>query len=239
MPNPLKEIGPPVATEPAVAAVPRRPWSRLSAGGRGQFAMVTAQIKGDPVALAAALLLVGFVFIAVLGPWLAPYDPTERTQGPDGGLAYLNSPSSDHLLGTTNLGRDIFSQLVVGARAALLVGGIAAVAEVVIGVVLGLLAGYYKGRVDNLVMRALDVAYALPTEPVAIVLLVFMGQSIWTVILAIVLLSWRAAARVIRAQVLSVSSRSFVKGARAVGASNTRIMFRHILPTVMPIARVS
>jgi peptide/nickel transport system permease protein len=225
-------------TEPAVTAVPASRRWRASRAATSQFSSVLGQIKADPLAIAAGCVLLGFMVIAVIGPWIVPYDPTERTDGPDGGLAYLFPPSSEHLLGTTNLGRDIFSQLLVGARAALLVGGIAAVAEAVIGVLFGLVAGYYKGFVDNIVMRALDVAYALPIEPVAIVLLVFLGQSIWTVILAIVLLSWRAAARVIRAQVLSVSSRSFVKGARAVGASNPRIMFRHILPNVLPIAVV-
>jgi peptide/nickel transport system permease protein len=226
-----------LATEPAAGALPSRGWRARFAGG-SPFAAVLGRIAADPLALAAGVVLLVFLLIAVFGPLLAPYDPTERTRADGGGLAYLQSPSAEHLLGTTNLGRDIFSQLLVGARAALIVGGIAAVAEAVIGVLLGLVAGYYKGFVDNVVMRALDVAYALPVEPVAIVLLVFLGQSIWTIVLAIVLLSWRAAARVIRAQVLSVSARSFVKGARAVGASNRRIMFRHILPNVLPIAVV-
>lgn len=206
--------------------------------GRGQFSMVAYAIRRDPLALAGAVVLAVFLFIAVFGSWLAPYDPLERTRAANGSLAYLLPPSGDHLLGTTNFGRDIFSQLLVGARAALLVGGLAAIAEAGIGVLLGLVAGYFKGPVDNVIMRALDVAYALPIEPVAIVLLVFIGQSIWTVILAIVLLSWRSAARVIRAQVLSVSARSFVKGARAIGVSDRHIIFRHILPNVLPIGAV-
>ncbi|HET8754532.1 MAG TPA: ABC transporter permease [Solirubrobacteraceae bacterium] len=217
-------------------AVPGRPW--WARFGRSGFGAVFGRISSDPLAVAAGVVLLIFLFVAVFGPLLAPYDPTERTRTATGELAYLQPPSSEHLLGTTNLGRDVFSQLLVGARAALIVGGIAALAEAVIGVLLGLVAGYRKGWVDGLVMRALDVAYALPVEPVAIVLLVFLGQSIWTIVLAIVLLSWRAAARVIRAQVLSISARSFVKGARAVGASDRRIMFRHILPNVLPIAVV-
>jgi peptide/nickel transport system permease protein len=204
----------------------------------GSFWTIARQLKGDPLALAATAVLCVFVLVALFGPLIAPYDPTERTRSPDGGLAYLEPPSPEHRFGTTNLGRDVFSQVIVGARAALLVGGIAAIAEAFIGVLLGLVAGYFKGATDSVIMRMLDVAYALPIEPVAIVLLVFLGQNIWTVILAIVLLSWRAAARVIRAQVLSVSARSFVKGARAIGASNSRIMFRHILPNILPIAVV-
>jgi peptide/nickel transport system permease protein len=225
-----------LATETAAGPVPTRRWrGRL---GRSGFGTVLGRVNSDPLAIAAGVVLLVFLLIAVFGPLLAPYDPTERTRTGSGELAYLQQPSSEHLMGTTNLGRDIFSQLLVGARAALIVGGIAALAEAVIGVLLGLVAGYRKGIVDSIVMRSLDVAYALPVEPVAIVLLVFLGQSIWTIVLAIVLLSWRAAARVIRAQVLSVSARSFVKGAKAVGASDTRIMFRHILPNVLPIAVV-
>jgi len=224
------------ATEPVAGTEPVRPWRGWV--GRSGFGAVVARVKSDPLALGAGVVLLVFVLVALFGPLLVPYDPTERTRTATGELAYLQPPGSEHLLGTTNLGRDVFSQLLVGARAALIVGGIAALAEAVIGVLLGLIAGYHKGIVDSIVMRSLDVAYALPVEPVAIVLLVFLGQSIWTIVLAIVLLSWRAAARVIRAQVLSVSARSFVKGARAVGASDRRIMFRHILPNVLPIAVV-
>lgn len=222
---------------PGTGPVAGRRW-RIGQARRGQFTAVFRAIKDDRLAALAAVILLAFVFVAIFGPWLAPYDPNERTAMPDGSLAYLQPPSSEHWLGTTNLGRDIFSQLVVGARAALIVGGLAALAEAVIGVLLGLIAGYFKGWVDNVIMRALDVAYSLPVEPVAIVLLVFLGQSLWTVVLAIVLLSWRSAARVIRAQVLSVSARSFVKGARAAGASDWRIIFRHILPNILPIGVV-
>lgn len=196
------------------------------------------QVRRDRLAMVGGGILVVFTIVAFIGPYIAPYDPTERLVGEDGQLLYLLPPSSEHLLGTTNVGRDIFSQLLVGAQAAFVIGGIATLAEVVIAVVLGLIAGYYKGWRDNVLMRAVDVAYTLPVEPVAIVLLVFLGQSVWTVILAIVLLSWRNATRVIRTQVLSVSERAFVKGARAMGASDRRILFRHIFPTILPIALI-
>lgn len=207
-------------------------------GSGGVLAQTFAQVRDDRLAIVGLTVLGIFVFVAIFGPLLAPYDPTERLNGPDGRLAHLATPSINHLLGTTDVGRDIFSQLLVGARAALIVGGIAALAEAGIGVLLGLAAGYFRGASDSVIMRAVDVAYALPLEPVAIVLLVFLGQSLWTVILAIVLLSWRSAARVIRTQVLSVSERAFIKGSRAIGSSDSRIIFKGILPNILPIAVV-
>jgi len=199
-------------------------------------AQILSQVVRDRLALVSLGILLFFTVIAVIGPFIAPYDPRDRLMDENGQLLVIASPSAEHLLGTTNVGRDIFSQLIVGTQAAFIIGGIAAIAEVAIAIVLGLVAGYYKGWRDNLLMRAVDVAYTLPVEPVAIVLLVFLGQSMWTVILAIVLLSWRNATRVLRTQVLSVSERAFVKGARVAGASDFRILFRHILPTILPIA---
>lgn len=205
---------------------------------RGVFARTLSQLYGDRLAMIGLGIIGLFVFIAIFGPLLAPYDPNVRLSGPDGSLAFLEPPSATYPLGTTDAGRDIFSQLLVGARAALIIGGIAALAECGIGVLLGLISGYYRGVADTVIMRAVDVAYALPLEPMAIVLLVFVGQSIWTIILAIVLLSWRSAARVIRTQVLSVSQRTFVHGAKAIGSSNSRILRKEILPNILPIAVV-
>jgi peptide/nickel transport system permease protein len=226
-----------VSLEPAPLAPGRRSW----ATGRGWlrwFGPLVREIKADRLAQVGVVILAVLTFFAITGTLLAPYDPTARLRGPDGALAILEPPSLDYLLGTTNVGRDIFSQLLAGARPALIVGGVATLIEAGIGVCLGLLSGYFKGGVDSVVMRIVDVAYSLPLEPVAIVMLVFLGQDLWTIILAIVLLGWRSPARVIRTQVLSVSERTFVKGARAVGASDRRIIVRHILPNILPIAAV-
>lgn len=224
--------------EPVAVAPVGRGWVAPAGRALRWFGPLIREIRRDRMAQAGVGILALLAFLAVFGTLLAPYDPTARLRTPEGTLAILEPPSLDYLIGTTNVGRDIFSQLLAGARAALIVGGVATVVEAFIGVALGLISGYFKGAVDSVVMRVVDVAYSLPLEPVAIVMLVFLGQDLWTMILAIVLLGWRSPARVIRTQVLSVSERTFVKGARAVGASDRRIIAKHILPNILPIAAV-
>jgi ABC-type dipeptide/oligopeptide/nickel transport system permease subunit len=152
---------------------------------------------------------------------------------------YVNSlarPSFSHLFGTTHNGRDIFSQVVYGSRAALLVGLIAAVMVTLIGTNVGIIAGYFKGRTDNILMRIVDIMYALPLEPFAMILVLITRPGIGVIILSVGLLTWRTTARIIRSQVLSISARPFVKAARVAGASDFRIMYVHIAPNVLPLA---
>lgn len=156
--------------------------------------------------------------------------------GTDPYVDELSPPTKDHWFGTTHLGRDIFSQTVYGSRTALLVGTLAAVMVTVIGTNVGLIAGYFRGRIDNILMRIVDVMYALPFEPFAMVLVMIFRPSLAIVILAVGLLTWRSTARIIRAQVLSLANRPFVKAARVAGASDWRILYVHIAPNVLPLA---
>lgn len=147
----------------------------------------------------------------------------------------LSPPSAQHLFGTSERGRDIFSQVIWGSRTALLVGFVAALLVVVIGTNVGLVAGYFRGRVDDAIMRLVDLMYALPFEPVALILVVLFSPSLWLIILTIGILVWRTNARVIRSQVLSISARPFVKAAKVAGASHWRIIYAHIAPNVLPL----
>lgn len=156
--------------------------------------------------------------------------------GTDPYVNELATPSRNHLFGTTHLGRDIFSQTIYGSRTALLVGILAAVMVTIIGTNVGLVAGYFRGRVDNVLMRIVDVMYALPFEPFAMVLVMIFRPSLTIVILAVGLLTWRSTARIIRAQVLSLANRPFVKAARIAGASHLRTLYVHIAPNVLPLA---
>lgn len=156
--------------------------------------------------------------------------------GTDPYVDELAPPTKDHWFGTTHLGRDIFSQTVYGSRTALLVGTLAAVMVTVIGTNVGLIAGYFRGRIDNILMRIVDVMYALPFEPFAMVLVMIFRPSLTIVILAVGLLTWRSTARIIRSQVLSLANRPFVKAARVAGASDWRILYVHIAPNVLPLA---
>jgi peptide/nickel transport system permease protein len=147
----------------------------------------------------------------------------------------LEPPSLDHPMGTTNLGRDVFSQWMYGGQVSLLVGLISGIAVVTIGTTVGLVSGYYKGTVDLVLMRIVDILYAIPATPLVLIVAMFYGSSVWNVVIAFALVLWRSEARAIRSQTLSLSERPFVKSARAVGSSDRRIMGIHILPNLVPL----
>lgn len=155
--------------------------------------------------------------------------------GSDRFVNRLAAPSADHWFGTDHLGRDLYSQNVHGSRIALLVGFLGALLVVLIGTNVGLIAGYFRGRTETVLMRTVDVMYGIPFEPFALILVLLFEPSLTIVILAVSLLTWRTVARLIRSQVLSLRERPFVKAARVAGASDLRIMYLHIFPNVMPL----
>jgi len=192
---------------------------------------------GDPFALAGLLIYALFIITALAAPLIAPYDPTEILYTADYDLASDLLPGEEgHILGTTSLGRDIFSQIVWGARSALLVGFTAAFMVAFIGSVVGLLAGYFGGRVDALLMRLADVAFGIPFLPFVIVISAFSEPSIWNTVMAMALGLGRDTGRVIRSQVLSLRSRGYVEAARVVGSSDLKIILRHITPNILPLS---
>lgn len=193
-------------------------------------------ILADKLAVFGVIVLTIFVIMALFAPQIAPYDPNEIISDPDTGLTLkFEPPSSQFLFGTNNLARDIFSQVVYGSQVALLVGFLSALSVTLVGANVGLLAGYFGGWLDDLLMRVVDVTYSIPFEPFAILLVGLMGPSVFNLVVAMTLIQWRAPARVIRAQVLSLSQRPFVKAARVAGASNQRIIYSHIAPNIVPV----
>lgn len=199
-------------------------------------------LTDDNLVVAAMATLSAFGLIAIFAPFIAPHEPTTRLYQKDGVLiAKWMEPSflvgeGDFVLGTTAEGYDILSQLIYGARPALIVGLVAAVMTVGIGTMVGLTAGYFGGYVDDFLMRLVDFVYGLPLLPTAIVLVTLLGPGLDSIIFAFVILQWRTSARVIRSLVLSLRERSFVKAARVAGASDWRIISRHIAPNVLPMA---
>lgn len=177
-----------------------------------------------------------FLLLGVFGPYLAPYDPSRIHRASDGSALRLAEPSLAHPFGTTNLGRDVASQVIIGARISILVGVLAAFIAVFIGVNIGLISGYFGGWVDDVLMRLTDIAYGLPFLPFVLVLVFLLGPSLWSIAIVISVLLWRSTARVIRSQVLSHKERPYVESARSIGASDARIMYYHILPNVIPLA---
>ena len=192
-------------------------------------------LKRDRFALAGVIIYILIFIVAVLAPYIAPFDP-HAVLTSNGTWLTNQKPNGTFLLGTTNIGRDIFSQLIYGARPALLVGFSAAFFVALIGTVIGLIAGYFGGIIDTILMRLTDIAFGIPFLPFVIVLVAFLGPSIWNVVLAMALLLWRDTARVIRSQVLTVRSRTFVQAAQISGAGPWRIMFLYIAPNVLPLS---
>lgn len=209
---------------------------RLMGSPFGQALSLMGEVlQRDRLALIGTIIYIIFILLAILAPWIAPYGPLEVIQ--EEGIWLANEePSARFPLGTTNLGRDIFSQLVFGSRTALLVGFSAAVAVAVTGTLVGLVAGYYGGWVERLLMRLADVAFGIPFLPFIIVLVAFMEPSIWNIVIAMGLLLWRDTGRVIRSQVLIVKEKAFVNAARVSGASDLRIIFLYIAPSILPLS---
>ena len=191
--------------------------------------------RQDRLALIGAIIYVIFIIVALFAPIIAPYGELEVIQDDVGIWLANQKPGDPFILGTTNLGRDIFSQLVFGARTALLVGFSAAVAVSIIGTIVGLVAGYFGGWVEAVLMRLTDIAFGIPFLPLIIILVAFLRPSIWNVVFAMAGLLWRDTARVIRAQVLIVKEKAFVQAARVSGASDLRIMLLYIAPSILPL----
>jgi len=203
---------------------------------KGTLRLFLDNLVRDKLALTGAILILFFLLVAIFGDMIAPYDVDEMHRDANGDIKKVHKPSADHWFGTTNYGRDVFSQVIAGTRTAIIVGGLAAILVTLAGTTIGIVSGYFGGWVDSLLMRIVDIFYAIPFIPFVIVLVALMKPSLWNVILAVSLLSWRTVARLVRSQVLSVSKRPFIKAARVAGASNGRIMFKYILPNVVPIA---
>jgi peptide/nickel transport system permease protein len=188
------------------------------------------------MAVAGLIIILFYLLIAVISPYIVPYAPYERLYMADGSWASLQPPSAAHPLGTTESAHDVLSQLLLGARIAMFVGILGAFMVAVIGTTLGVVAGYYGGWVDEIIMRVVDVLYGLPFIPFVIVLVTVLGASVWNIILGIALLYWLSTARVIRSEVLTLRERPYVEAAQAAGASDFRIMAVHILPNVIPLS---
>jgi peptide/nickel transport system permease protein len=187
----------------------------------------------NPMGVIGALMLLSVVIVAVFAPWLAPYDPKERVEVvPDDILA---PPDAQHLLGRDDAGKDVLSTLIYGARVSLIVGFTASFMSMFIGTTVGLIAGYYGGRIGNLLMRVVDFLMVIPDLPLMLVIIAVMGRGLLNIILVIGLLGWTYTARLVRSQVLSVKERQFILRARSLGASGRRIILRHILPQVLPL----
>jgi peptide/nickel transport system permease protein len=186
-------------------------------------------LSRNPLAFIGVALIFLFVFCAIFGPLIAPRDPAFIDLG-----ARLQAPSVHHLFGTDELGRDIFSRILYGARIALLVGTSVVAGSLLLGTIVGSLAGYYGGRLDRFInVIVMNAFLSFPGILLAIAFVAFLGPGLSNLILALVIGGWVGYARLVRAQVLAAREREYVEAARALGASDWRILVRHILPNIM------
>jgi peptide/nickel transport system permease protein len=186
--------------------------------------------RGDALPLVGAVVLLGIVLAALLAPWLAPFDPV----APPDLAARLADPSSTHPLGTDDLGRDVLSRLLFGARISLTVAFLAVGMSVALGTALGAVAGYAGGWWDTLIARFVDIVLAVPRLVLLIVIVAVLQEpSPWTIVLVLGLTQWPQIARLVRGEVLSIKERDYVRAAEALGCSPRRVLARHILPNTL------
>lgn len=179
----------------------------------------------NPLAMVGFIIIVGVFVLAMLAPIISPYDPNDIDV-----KAILLAPSWQHWMGTDGLGRDVLSRMLHGGRISLLVGFVAVGISTAIGIVLGAIAGYYRGWIDTLIMRLVDVMLSIPSFFLILAVIAFLTPSIWNIMIVIGLTSWMGVTRLVRAEFLSLSGREFVLASRTLGAKDARLIFTHLLP---------
>jgi peptide/nickel transport system permease protein len=189
------------------------------------------------MALIGFLMLASSLVLAIFAPVFAPYDPTIPVRATLDDI--YAPPGAAHPLGTDDAGKDVMTNFIYGSRVSLTVGLFAAFISIAIGGVIGIVAGFYGGRIENVLMRMTDIFLVIPDLPLAVVLVALLGPSLINIILVIGVVGWTTTARLVRAQTLSVKQRKFVVRARAIGAGNGHIIRRHILPLVLPLMVVN
>ena len=192
------------------------------------------RLQRNRMAMTGLALVLGLFVVSIGAPWLAPYNPDhiELTQ-------VLMPPSPAHLMGTDTLGRDVLSRIIYGSRVSLKVGFVAVGLATLIGLFVGALAGYYGGWVDQGLMRLVDLMLCFPAFFLILAVIAVLEPSIWNIMVVIGLTSWMGVARLVRAEFLSLREREFVTAARALGASDTRLILRHMLPNALAPIMVS
>jgi peptide/nickel transport system permease protein len=193
-----------------------------------------SRLKHNRMAMTGLALVLGLFVVAVGAPWLAPYDPLSINL-----QEVLMPPSPAHYLGTDTLGRDVLSRIIFGSRISLLVGFVAVGIATLIGLFIGALSGYYGGWVDSGLMRLVDLMLCFPAFFLILAVIAVLEPSIWNIMAVIGLTSWMGVARLVRAEFLSLREREFVTAARALGAGDTRLILRHMLPNALAPVMVS
>lgn len=238
----------------STTATPNDLGAALQRPARSLWRDAWSRLLRNKAAVLGALVIIFFMFVAIFAPLLAPHNPLELNSG-KGFLPPMwvetsatgKAGSPEFILGTDNLGRDVLSRVIYGARVSMVVGFIPTLIIIIVGVSLGLISGYWGGATDNLLMRFTDIVYAFPDLLFFIIVMTALrstaiGQflnGLFLLFVALALVNWVGVARLVRGQVLALKERDFVLASRAVGATHRRIMFRHILPNSLGVIIVA
>ena len=207
----------------------------MSNGSSGSFwSHVWNRLKGDSFAMTGGAIVLFLFTVALLAPFISPYDPSDVNTS-----ILLEPPNLKHWLGTDELGRDVLSRMIYGARISLMVGFISVGIATVIGIIVGAISGYYGGLVDEVMMRFVDVMLTFPTFFLILAVIAMLEPSIVNVMIVIGLTGWMGVARLVRAEFLSLKERDFIPAARSIGQRDIIIIFRHLLPNAMAPVLVS
>jgi peptide/nickel transport system permease protein len=199
--------------------------SRIATGQLARVRTVLARVMQNRFAVFGLVVVVALLFTAVFAPWIAPYEPTEQNYD-----ALKESPSLEHPFGTDTYGRDVFSRVVFGSRYAVFLGVVIVGIEMLIGVSLGLVAGYYGGWTEAGIMRLVDISLSIPAIVLALAIAGMLGGGLFPLIIAVSLVGWRGFARLVRGDVKSVMEEEYIESANAAGLSDLRIITRYVLP---------
>jgi peptide/nickel transport system permease protein len=189
---------------------------------------VLSRLFKNKLVIIGTVIISVFILLAVLAPLLAPYQPNAQNIEQK-----LESPSWKHWMGTDEYGRDVFSRIIYGSRISISIGFVAVGISLLIGILLGAISGYFGGWVDQVIMRLVDVFLCIPTIYLILILVTLLGPNIINVMIVIGVTSWPGLCRMVRAEFLSLKQRDYVSAAQAIGNSNKRIIFRHILPNAL------
>jgi oligopeptide transport system permease protein len=203
--------------------------------GRSLWQNAWLRLKRNRAAVVSGVLLAFLIVLCLVGPWLSPYEFDELDFD---NVAAPPSLEAAHVFGTDNVGRDLFVRTLYGGRISLLVGVVATLVSLIIGVIWGAIAGYYGGRVDNVMMRIVDILYALPFMFLVILLMVLFGRHLVLIFVAIGAINWLDMARIVRGQTLALRHREFVDAARLAGVGPLTIIRRHIVPNLLGVVVV-
>lgn len=186
------------------------------------------RFANNKMAVAGMVFMIIIILAAIFAPFVTKYDPAYQNL-----MEKLAAPSGSHWLGTDEMGRDIFSRVIYGARISLMVGIVSVIGTMAIGVTVGALAGYYGGLIDNILMRIVDIMISFPSIFLLIAVVSILQPSVTNIIIIFAVLNWTGAARLVRGEFLSLKNREYVMAARTIGMSNARIIFLHMLPNAM------